>query len=144
MSHLVPCPSCARHVRVSEAACPFCASALPDALRASPAPRMPGSRLSRAATYALGVALSAGITATAACGGDGGGQAAMYGGPPTPPDTTNGGETNGGGGDTVVPDAGTDESDPVIHGTPVPAYGVPAPPPHDQPVAPAYGGPPKP
>ena len=26
--HLVACPSCARHVRVSEVACPFCGAVL--------------------------------------------------------------------------------------------------------------------
>src|SRR5262245_11701402 len=28
MTHLVPCPNCQRHVRVSETACPFCSTEL--------------------------------------------------------------------------------------------------------------------
>ena len=39
MSHLVPCPECNRHVRVTETACPFCA--LPLDLSASPEPQLP-------------------------------------------------------------------------------------------------------
>lgn len=51
---LLPCPSCNRHIRVSEAQCPFCAGAVPvgfggGAQRARPAPR-----LSRAALFTLG------------------------------------------------------------------------------------------
>ncbi len=45
---LVPCPSCHRHLRPTERACPFCASRLePDALRTA------------AAAIALAVAASA-------------------------------------------------------------------------------------
>jgi hypothetical protein len=53
---LVPCPACARHVRVSEATCPFCATAMPEA----PAP-VPGTnqRLSRAAAYAFTATVAA-------------------------------------------------------------------------------------
>jgi hypothetical protein len=54
MRHLVACPSCARHVRVSEAACPFCGVALAGSLRLSAPPRRPGVRLTRAALFALG------------------------------------------------------------------------------------------
>ncbi len=53
-SHLVACASCARHVRVSEAACPFCGATLADSLRASPRPQPPGVRLTRAALFAFG------------------------------------------------------------------------------------------
>jgi hypothetical protein len=52
--HLRPCPGCARHVRVSEVACPFCGGALGAELRASPAPVAPAGRLSRAALFAVG------------------------------------------------------------------------------------------
>ena len=62
-SHLLPCPSCARHVRSTESACPFCATArIPSA---APAPRSPAKRLSRAALFALG----ASAAAVAACSG---------------------------------------------------------------------------
>jgi hypothetical protein len=53
-SHLCACPACDRHVRVSEAACPFCGSALSDAFRTAPVPQPPGVRLTRAALFAFG------------------------------------------------------------------------------------------
>ena len=53
-SHLRACPACARHVRVSEESCPFCGGGLDPAFRASPAPRSPGVRLTRAALFAFG------------------------------------------------------------------------------------------
>src|SRR3954468_22412007 len=66
MNHLVPCPECGRHVRVSEPQCPFCA--LPLDLAGTPEPRLPSVRLSRAATLAFG-ATFASATALAACSG---------------------------------------------------------------------------
>ncbi|HEY0469188.1 MAG TPA: hypothetical protein VGC79_33580, partial [Polyangiaceae bacterium] len=66
MNHLVPCPECSRHVRVSETECPFCA--LPLDLSGTPEPRLPGVRLSRAATLAFGATLAS-ATAIAACSG---------------------------------------------------------------------------
>jgi hypothetical protein len=54
---LVPCSSCHRHVRATEAACPFCASALPNA-RALAREQVNTGGLSRAAVLALGAALS--------------------------------------------------------------------------------------
>ena len=62
-AHLVACPSCARHVRVSEQACPFCRTSLPASFAAAPGPRTVGVRLKRAALYAIGGTL------TVACGG---------------------------------------------------------------------------
>jgi hypothetical protein len=56
MSHLAPCPACNRHVDVVETACPFCAAALPDALRGRLTPQ-PARRLSRAAMMAAGATL---------------------------------------------------------------------------------------
>jgi hypothetical protein len=70
---LTPCPSCARHVRVAESACPFCRAALPASLRGIKSPEAPRSRLSRAAMFAL---TAAGAAATTACGGM---TQAMYG-----------------------------------------------------------------
>jgi hypothetical protein len=67
MSHLVPCPSCNRHVRASEAECPFCGDVVD--LGTSPAPALPTSRLGRAATFAFGATLI-GATSMMACGGD--------------------------------------------------------------------------
>jgi len=67
MKHLVPCPECSRHVRVSELQCPFCA--LPLDLANTPPPQLPRSRLSRAATFAFGATFVS-ATAISACGGD--------------------------------------------------------------------------
>ncbi|MFI5299396.1 MAG: hypothetical protein ACHREM_14980 [Polyangiales bacterium] len=61
---LVPCPACHRHVRISESACPFCASALPaDFARGV----IPGTtqRLSRSAAFAFASTLTiAGCSST--------------------------------------------------------------------------------
>jgi hypothetical protein len=65
-SKLLVCPSCERHVRVTDAACPFCGLALPIELRASLALRSPTKRLGRAALYALGMGT---LSLAAACGG---------------------------------------------------------------------------
>lgn len=55
MNQLEPCPECQRHVRISDAACPFCAAPLAEAF-ANVAPRiLPRVRLGRAATFAFGV-----------------------------------------------------------------------------------------
>ena len=56
MSTLTPCPSCNRHVRVSDATCPFCGSAVIVAPAAVSAPVLRG-RLGRAALFAAGAAL---------------------------------------------------------------------------------------
>jgi hypothetical protein len=64
MTHLVPCPSCQRHVRAGEGSCPFCAVSLE--LAAMPPPRLPRSRLGRAATFAFGATI-AGLTSLSAC-----------------------------------------------------------------------------
>ena len=85
-TRLLPCPSCARHVRASEDACPFCSAALPAPLASQPMPRSPGTRLSRAALFAFGTSAAA----IAACGGSTTGSPkddvsmvdAAYGGPP--------------------------------------------------------------
>lgn len=55
---LVPCPSCARHVRASEHACPFCRSALPAGLAARAVPNTT-QRLSRAAAFTFAASLAA-------------------------------------------------------------------------------------
>jgi hypothetical protein len=58
-SHLIACPACARHVRAHEPVCPFCAGALP-VERPEPLAPAPGARLSRAAIFAFGAAVSLG------------------------------------------------------------------------------------
>ena len=99
MSHLVPCPGCNRHVRNSEASCPFCDRELD--LARSPAPAVPTTRIGRAALFTFSATL-AGATALAACGGesesndDGGGGKSG---------SANGGSSKGGsstGGDTMT------------------------------------------
>ena len=115
---LVPCASCARHVRVSETACPFCAAPLvPSATTARSA--APGKRLSRAAMFALG----ASAAAVAACSGS---VTALYGAPPS---------------DGGALDGGNDAADDVQA---VPAYGIaPMDAGNDGPIpAPLYGAPP--
>ncbi|HET7542765.1 MAG TPA: hypothetical protein VFK05_22995 [Polyangiaceae bacterium] len=67
MKHLLPCPGCRRHVRVSEVACPFCKAPLD--LGSAPEPELPRTRLSRAATFAFGATLAS-VSALAACGAD--------------------------------------------------------------------------
>jgi hypothetical protein len=64
-AHFRPCPQCSRHVRVTDAACPFCAVTFDAAFRSSPRPVPPSVRLSRAALAAFG----SGTLSIAACGG---------------------------------------------------------------------------
>ncbi|MFO0756873.1 MAG: hypothetical protein U0359_10295 [Byssovorax sp.] len=53
---LIPCPSCQRHVRAGEIACPFCASPLADG---APRPAVdPVPRMSRAAAFVFGATLA--------------------------------------------------------------------------------------
>lgn len=73
-----PCPSCARHVRSYETACPFCEArlpgecTLPDDVGAEP--RSPGGRpLTRAALVLMGA------TAITACGKSGANDPAAHG-----------------------------------------------------------------
>lgn len=84
-----PCPSCARHVKVGDGACPFCGAITPRAAVAA----IPRGRLSRAALLAAG---AAGALAMADCGSSGS-TVAPYGSPPRPPDAgmsmDDGGET---------------------------------------------------
>jgi hypothetical protein len=63
-AHLIPCPDCARHVRAFESLCPFCASAIPETLRAGVPARRPTGRLTRAALYTFG---ATSLTLAAAC-----------------------------------------------------------------------------
>jgi hypothetical protein len=159
-THLVACVGCARHVRASEAACPFCRADLPRALRDAAPRRPPAVRLGRAALMALGTGAA---TIATACGGNVGdgdphGMTAQpaYGaaiiddaGNDGSPDANfmgtaaYGGVSPEDGGGRVLdsaapldavapPDDAEDESD------------VTTPPPHDGGVMPAYGLPPSP
>jgi hypothetical protein len=81
---LRPCPGCTRHVRASESACPFCATALP-ASEESPSPESasrPGSRHAVLFGVAAGaIAISTALLGTACAAY--GGPAPSDAGPPT-------------------------------------------------------------
>ncbi len=62
-SSLSPCPSCSRHVKTTEARCPFCGSAFSE-IFAQSAIAGPTQRLSRAAAFAFTASL-----AVQGCGG---------------------------------------------------------------------------
>jgi hypothetical protein len=62
---LVVCPSCSRHVRTSEAACPFCAKAIPAGL--VPVPH--GPRRQYVGKNATALALASALAASG-CSGD--------------------------------------------------------------------------
>lgn len=112
-SKLAPCPSCSRHVKTSETACPFCQASLPaGAVVALPAPP---ARMSRAAAIAFTASLAlAGCEGGTASVGDGGA-------------ADEGGQSDGG----KESDGGKDATSPPDDGGIQPPYG-----------APAYGAPP--
>jgi hypothetical protein len=131
MTQLAACPSCARHVRITDSACPFCHAELSASFREAVAPARPAARLSRAVLYALGVGTIS--VTSAACGGRVGAE---------------GGEKDGGLGDaTAVSDAGPLTVESGMEEAPSfasqPPYGGAFPPPPDEDVlipAPPYGG----
>ena len=97
MSHLVPCPLCERHVRATEAACPFCGATADFAK--IPVVGMPKARLGRAAMFAFGATVAATLS-TAACGSDddgGSGGTAGTGGAATGGSSGKGGSGGSGG-----------------------------------------------
>lgn len=140
-ARLIPCPDCARHVRATEVACPFCSAALPVTQAARAWPRSTGTRLSRAALFALG----ASAAAVAACGGETNGDATdggvvadasqdrmapVYGAPPHDRDSGDplpkkdaGSEEAGDASDAAAEDAAADAEG----GPPKPPYGAPPP-----------------
>lgn len=92
MTQLIPCPTCHRHIRQTEVACPFCDAAL--SLGDVPPPLLPRARLGRAATFAFGASVVS-ATTFVGCGDDvtvappyggvpvaGSAGSAIYGGPP--------------------------------------------------------------
>jgi hypothetical protein len=111
MNHLVPCPECSRHVRVSEQECPFCA--LPLDLAGTPEPQLPRGRLSRAATLAFGATLVS-ASALAACSSD------------SDTGTGNGGGATSTAGAAGAAGAATAGASSVGGGTVGPVYGAPA------------------
>jgi hypothetical protein len=120
--HLVACPSCARHLRVNEAACPFCGAVLPDSVRESAPPQPPAVRLTRAALFAFGtgtLALAPGCSSSSPSPDAGLVYAPPYGIAPPFPD---GGTDDGGlgvgiaayGGSGVTPDSDGGASDATV------------------------------
>lgn len=83
---LVPCAGCSRHVRCSEAACPFCGATA----FSTPQPsRDPVLRLAAAAAVATGVAAFIGCASAGNSGGSSGGSIAPpYGGFPVSEDAS--------------------------------------------------------
>ena len=123
-AHLRACPACARHVRVTELACPFCGVALEAAFRGAPAPVPLSVRLSRAALVALG---SGTLSLAAACGAATGELLPLSG-------------VDAGEGDTGAsesPDAATGGFDAASI---APPYGIAPPPPFDASLPPFDAG----
>ena len=113
MDHpLAPCPSCRRHIRITEDACPFCSVALESAELARGA--VPGSsqRLTRAAMFVFGATLA---TSPAGCDGDTQNPTGAQG------SVTGTGTGAAGASGTGASDAGGEG------GAPVPLYGGPGP-----------------
>jgi len=116
-TRLLPCPSCSRHVRAFEDACPFCAAALVAPV-SGPAPRTPAQRLSRAALFALG----ASAAAVAACSGS---VTPLYGAPASDSGALDG---KADGDMQKVPPYGIPPMDAGNDGpVPAPLYGAPPP-----------------
>jgi hypothetical protein len=130
MGRLAPCPSCGRHVLMSEAACPFCDHAF------ETAPTPTAGTWARRVGRVGAIAAVAGAVAASGCGPGG---AEPLDGAPAPMDAGDG----DGDGDI---DAGDGDGDgDVDAGGPMPEYGAPAPPPDGGDMGgpmPEYGAPP--
>src|SRR5207249_2062973 len=59
MSAMIPCPVCFRHVRATDARCPFCGAVREGAAATAPSTTTRG--LSRATLYAMGAAIATGV-----------------------------------------------------------------------------------
>jgi hypothetical protein len=133
---LVACPSCHRHVRVTEACCPFCSGILPGDLASRAVPSASG-RMSRAAAFVFGASLA--VTGcgsevlTETSGGVGSGSSSDgSSGAPSSSSASSGGSAEDGG--TSVDDGG--EPPPIDAGLVDDGgisadYGAPPPPPDD-------------
>lgn len=136
---LLPCPSCARHVRAPSASCPFCAAELPTSFGAVSPRAWPTERLGRAATFKLGAAAVASATTLLGCGDDDGSSMALYGAPPgdSGMTTTDTGARDGG------PTPGLDMGPmPALDMGPMPPVDMGMGPTDDGGMMALYGGPP--
>jgi len=121
---LVPCPSCRRHVRSTEQSCPFCASSLPEDLRARPNAAPANKRLHRSVLFAAGAVAGAVVIGACSSSSDG---------TPTPP--TDSGTTS----DATSSDGTPDDGNPAVMYGPAPFDTAPD---DDGAPMPKYGGPP--
>lgn len=80
LAHLVTCGACTRHVRASEAACPFCGATTTAEARESSPRSGPAARLSRAGLVAFGIGAALVPLALADCAEPA--HQTVYGGPP--------------------------------------------------------------
>lgn len=109
---LRPCPSCARHVRISEATCPFCAVTL--GVYEAPPVREPVRPTSRAALVFFGAAAT--VATVASCTSEPE-VVALYGVPPV-----DAAQTRDAANASDASDAG-DATDALDDEQPVPMYG---------------------
>jgi hypothetical protein len=133
---LVPCPGCDRHVRTTDAACPFCAARLPADLARRAVPSAP-QRLGRAAAFAFGASLAVTACGSQVTTGGASGSASGAGGSEA---------TGAGGAGGSLPDCAAGGVAPLygISPPPDPACDVDAGPPDSGGVMSDYGSPPPP
>lgn len=63
------CVRCARHIRITESTCPFCAAAVPADRKAAPAPGRSATRMQRAFALSAVAAAAGTLGAASDCGG---------------------------------------------------------------------------
>ena len=115
---LSPCPSCSRHVKTTEASCPFCKATLAE--RTVAAVPIVKNRMTRAAAYAFGASLAVTGCVTGTVPGEGSGDGTLDGG------GGGGGNGDGGGGGKKDGGGGGMQDAPDDQGNIQPPYGAPA------------------
>jgi hypothetical protein len=120
-SPLLACPSCSRHVRASEASCPFCGASVVVAARGFVPRQEPKERLGRAALYAFGVGS---LTVATACSSSSSVPTPPYGTAPFDAGHEETGASNDSGRDDAR--SGDDASDDADEDAPTiqPMYGI--------------------
>lgn len=66
--HLRSCVRCARHIRITETTCPFCAAPVPVDRKTPPALGKPSARMQRAFALSAMAAAAGGVGAVSSCG----------------------------------------------------------------------------